>query len=101
MRITAEALSISIVVRRITVGSAPFRWEVHRADAMGPIHVSPERFASMEAAYRAGQARLEEFIPKRSMPPGITHNRQWRSRQIGPGSHDVHSSPEPLASACP
>lgn len=99
MRISAEALSISLVVRRITVGSTPFRWEVHRADAGGPIHVSPERFVSMEAAYKAGQARLEEFIPKRSLPPGITHNRQWRARRTGPECQDIHGSPEQLASA--
>jgi hypothetical protein len=34
-----------------------------------PVYVSPEAFVSMEAAYRAGQARLAEFTPPpRSIP---------------------------------
>jgi hypothetical protein len=78
MRLTKEALSVSIVVRRTGVGAAPFGWEVH-VTGSGPIHVSSERFRSMEAAYRAGQARLADFIPKRSMPPGVTEYRQAQS----------------------
>lgn len=89
MRLTKEALSISIVVRRLRLGAMPFGWEVHHADAAAPIHVSPDRFSSMEAAYRAGQARLEEFIPKRSMPPGVTANRQWQARRFGLGNYDA------------
>jgi hypothetical protein len=83
MRITREALSVSILVRRVGVGAASFGWEVHHADTAGPIHVSPDRFRSMEAAYRAGQARLPEFVTKRSRPPGVTGNRQWQLRQGG------------------
>ena len=67
MRTLRETLSIDLVVRRVTIGAMPFTWEVCRADAPNPIHVSPDRFPSMEAAYRAGQARLPEFMPKRSM----------------------------------
>jgi hypothetical protein len=91
MRITVEALSIGVVVRRIRSGSAPFAWEICRADATGPIHVSSDRFKSMEAAYRAGQARLAEFIPKRSMPPGVTRNRLWQSGQVGSDGGDAHA----------
>ncbi len=65
MRVTKEALAVSVVVRRIKIGAAPFGWEVHHAAAAKPIHASPETFRSMEAAYRAGQARLAEFIPQR------------------------------------
>jgi hypothetical protein len=88
MRTSKELLSLSIVVRRVRVGSAPFGWEVHRVDTAGPIHVAPDRFRSMEAAYRAGQARLAEFIPKRSMPPGVTEKREWEESQIGFGVYD-------------
>jgi hypothetical protein len=62
MRVSKEALAVSVVVRRVKTGAAPFGWEVHHAAAPRPIHVSPETFRSMEAAYRAGQARLEEFV---------------------------------------
>ena len=65
MRVTKEVLAVSVVVRRVRSGAAPFGWEVHHAAAAKPIHVSPETFRSMEAAYRAGQARLAEFIPQR------------------------------------
>jgi len=65
MRVTKDALSVSVVVRRVRIGAAPFGREVHHAAAAKPIHVSPETFRSMEAAYRAGQAKLMEFIPQR------------------------------------
>jgi hypothetical protein len=79
MRISLEALSVSVFVRRVTTGTAPFRWEV-RGEAAEPIYVSPDRYRSMEAACTAGRARLTEFVPKkRSPPPG-----EWSpSRRIG------------------
>ena len=83
MRLTPEALATSIVVRRVWMGAAPFGWAVYRADAAAQIYVSSDRFRSMHEAYRAGQARLAEFLPKRSMPPGVTEHREWQSRQIG------------------
>lgn len=86
MRISKEALSVSVLVRRVRVGGTPFGWEVHRAGTEGPIYASPDRFCSMDAAYQAGQARLTEFVAKRSMPPGVTENRQWQSRQMGSGA---------------
>jgi hypothetical protein len=88
MRTTKEALSVSVVVRRVGVGAAPFSWAVQRADTETVIHVSLERFRSMDAAYRAGQARLAEFIPKRSVPPGVAENRLWQSRQTGPDASE-------------
>jgi hypothetical protein len=85
MRLSKEALGTSVVVRRVWTGATPFRWEVCRGDAGAPVYVSSDRFRSMHDAYLAGQARLPEFLPKRSMPPGVTKNREWQSSQIGPG----------------
>ena len=86
-RITKEALSISIVVRRrARGGTAPFGWEVHGADTAEPLFVSPDRFTSMEAAYAAGQARLAEFIPKRTSPLEPTTNHRWRFRETSIGA---------------
>lgn len=80
-RITKEALGISVIVRRRAKGGhAPFGWEVHGADTAEPLHVSPDRFVSMEEAYGAGKARLNEFIPKRSSYGQGTLNHRWQSR---------------------
>jgi hypothetical protein len=69
MRLTKEALSIRVVVRRARRGATPFIWEINRDSMCEPVYVSPEAFVSMEAAYRAGQARLAEFTPPpRSIP---------------------------------
>jgi hypothetical protein len=65
MRVSQEALALSVVVRRVRMGPTPFGWEVHRADAPRPVQVSTERFRSMEAAYQAGQTRLADLIAKR------------------------------------
>jgi hypothetical protein len=62
MRVSKESLSHWVFVRRVRSGSVPFRWEVHREGCAEPIFVSEERFSSMEAAHRAGQIRLPEFI---------------------------------------
>lgn len=83
VRTTKEILSVSVVVRRIGTGKAPFAWAIERTDTEVLIHFSPDRFGSMEAAYRAGRARLADFVPKRLMPPGVTENRLWQSRQVG------------------
>jgi hypothetical protein len=89
MRISKEALGTSVVVRRVWVGATPFRWEVSRADSAAPVYVSSDRFRSMHDAYLAGQARLADFLPKRSMPPGVTENREWQSHQIGPSGSEA------------
>jgi hypothetical protein len=91
MRITREALATSVVVRRVRTGAAPFGWEVYRAEMATPIYVSPDRFRSMHEAYQAGQARLPDFISKRSMPPGVTENRELQSRQVGPGGQEART----------
>ncbi len=82
MRISEAALSIRVVVHRIKTGAAPFRWEIH-GDAPEPIYASPAEFTGIDAAFRAGQARLAEFMPKRSMAPGDTENRRWHARRFG------------------
>jgi hypothetical protein len=58
-----DFLDTKIIVRRVGVGAAPFTWEVVDANHGFPLHVSSERFRSMEAAYNAGQDRLVEFLP--------------------------------------
>ena len=63
MRLSKEALSIRVVVRRTRRGASPFIWEINRDTMVKPVFVSPEAFVSMEAAYNAGQARLAEFVP--------------------------------------
>jgi hypothetical protein len=83
MRPTKEALSIRVVIRRVERSATPFSWEVYSEERADPLYVSSERFGNMEAACQAGQARLTEFIPQRSMPPGVTENRCWRSRSFG------------------
>jgi hypothetical protein len=73
MRISKEALALSVVVRRVHIGATPFGWEVHRTGASRPVQVSAERFRSMEAAYQAGQACLTDLIVKR--PPLLSGSR--------------------------
>jgi hypothetical protein len=76
MRLSKEALSTRVVVRRARRGAAPFIWEINKDSMVEPVYVSPEAFVSMEAAYQAGQARLPEFTPP---PP--------RAMQEAPDQH--------------
>ena len=48
-----------VVVRRVAVGPAPYRWgwEV-RGDGNTQVHISSDRFHDMETAYQAGKAWL-------------------------------------------
>lgn len=64
METSLDALVMRVFVRRTGIGVAPFTWEVH-GNGITPIHVSGDRYKSMDAAYKAGQARLAEFIPSR------------------------------------
>jgi hypothetical protein len=57
-----DAFYYSLVVRRVSTGSTPFRWEVHRAVGIELAQVSSERFRTMQAAYEAGQAWLTAFL---------------------------------------
>jgi hypothetical protein len=66
MRESIDTLFTQVFVRRISLGAAPFTWEVH-GEAVTPIYVSVDRYRSMDAAYEAGQARLAEFIPARKL----------------------------------
>jgi hypothetical protein len=88
-RISKEALSTSVVVRRQSrAGAAPFGWEVHAADTAEPIHISPDRFISMAEAYGAGQARLPDFIAQRSIRSEPSSNHSWQSLESAGGAFD-------------
>lgn len=67
MRISREELAIKVVVRRLRKGSAPFVWEINKETISEPLYVSADGFRNMEDAYRAGQARLREFVPRRPL----------------------------------
>ena len=68
MRIRREALDYRVVVRKVTMGAAPFGWDVRYMDALTPVHVSTTRFRSMDAAYKDGHAWLADFLSA-SLPP--------------------------------
>jgi hypothetical protein len=96
VRLSKEALSVSIVVRRGFVGIAPFRWEVHRAETAASIFVSSDRFLSMEAAYTAGMARLAEFIPARAPGP-----ERWRGSTCATINEQKEPVAPPHVTVCP
>jgi hypothetical protein len=69
MRLSKEALSTRVVVRRARRGAAPFVWEINKDAMSEPVYVSPEAFVTMEAAFVAGQSRLAEFTPPQMPTP--------------------------------
>jgi hypothetical protein len=71
MRISKEALSTRVVVRRARRGAAPFVWEINKDTMSEPVYVSPEAFVTMEAAFVAGQSRLAEFTPPQLPTPSL------------------------------
>jgi hypothetical protein len=71
MRISKEALSTRVVVRRARRGAAPFVWEINNDTMSEPVYVSPEAFVTMEAAFVAGQSRLAEFTPPQLPTPSL------------------------------
>ena len=75
VRLTKEDLLIRVVVRRAKRGSAPFVWEINSEDMIGPLYVSPDAFETMEDAYRAGRAKLPEFLPLPRSMPAIPEHR--------------------------
>jgi hypothetical protein len=91
MRTTLDGLNISVVVRRVWIGAAPFGWEMRRADAAAPIYVSPDRFRSMHEAYRAGQATLADFLSNRSMLAGMAEKRERQSDQVSPSLYEARA----------
>jgi hypothetical protein len=62
-------LDYRVVVRKVSTGSTPFGWEVRDIDALTPVHVSTERFRSMETAYKDGCAWLADFLSRFSPAP--------------------------------
>jgi hypothetical protein len=65
------------VVRRSKQGARPFIWEINQESAVEPLLVSVESFVSMEAAYKAGEARLAEFVPASRSIPKMVANDTW------------------------
>jgi hypothetical protein len=84
MRLSKEALTTKVVVRRARRGATPFIWEISKDSMPEPVYVSPEAFVSMEAAYKAGQARLAEFTPP---PPAISEE----PIEFHPGGFAAHA----------
>lgn len=70
MRTTKEALAVRVVARRLGNGAKPFGWEIHGAETIVPLYISPDRFKGLQAAYEAGQARLGDFITQPVRRPG-------------------------------
>jgi len=89
MRLTKEELSTRVVVRRVRRGAAPFVWEINMESRAEPLYVSPDGFRSMEDAYRAGHARLHEFVPYPRSMQAMTEDQPWRSSQAGTATHEV------------
>jgi len=63
-----EAMFLRVFVRRAGFGAAPFTWEIH-GDSMTPVSVSVSRYASMQAAYEAGQAELAALTAPAARKP--------------------------------
>jgi hypothetical protein len=74
MRLSKEALSVRVVVRRARRGATPFVWQINKDSMVEPVFVSPEAFVSMEAAFKAGQARLADFVPSSRAASQIVDN---------------------------
>jgi hypothetical protein len=85
MRLSKEALSVRVVVRRTRRGATPFVWEINRDSMVEPVYVSPEGFFSMEAAYMAGKARLAEFIPA---PGSVRESPLWYMEETALMNHE-------------
>ncbi len=64
MRITAEALFIRVVVRRVQTGSLPFRWEIHGAETIDTIYSSPDKFDNMEGNCSTHPSLCKRLINK-------------------------------------
>ena len=73
-------LDLRVVVRRVTVGSAPYCWEIRSADGISPVQVSPDRFRSMDTALKEGQAWLADFLSQ----PRLKRRRS-QATEVAPG----------------
>jgi hypothetical protein len=88
MRLTKEELSTRVVVRRVRRGAAPFVWEINTENRVEPLYVSPDGFRSMEDAYRAGNARLREFVPSPRSLQAMVDEPAWQSTHAGAAALD-------------
>ena len=58
-------------------------WEINTENRAEPLYVSPDGFRSMEDAYRAGNARLREFVPSPRSMQTMIEDQPWRSTHAG------------------
>ncbi len=100
----AKFLFARVVVRRVSKGDASFGWEIQGEETFEPPYVCPDTFATMEAAYQAGRARLAEF-DKPTRMPNIIRNTHRRSSQVRPryqwSAGSRHDDPVLAISASP
>jgi hypothetical protein len=81
-RLSKEAISTNVVVRRVWRGATPFRWEIYKAEMAEPIHVSAVGFSSMEAAYTSGQAMLTQMLLAQRPAARLPQPDHWHGCQI-------------------
>jgi hypothetical protein len=81
-RLSKDAISTTVVVRRIWRGATPFRWEIYKAEMAEPVHVSAVGFVSMEAAYTSGQAMLKQMLLEQRPAARMPEPDHWHGCQI-------------------
>jgi alkylhydroperoxidase family enzyme len=59
---SVDVLNLRVVVRRVAVGTTPYKWEVVHDGPFDPVHVCSVRFRGMQEALEAGSAWLGTFI---------------------------------------
>jgi hypothetical protein len=93
--ITKESLTVSLIVRRVARGAAPFGWEVLRTDMEQVVHASTERFGSMAAAYTAGGCAAGGFHPQKAV--GAPRVKSRFARLVSRGIEEDHEFRQPLS----
>ncbi len=81
-RLSRDAISTTVVVRRVWRGATPFRWEIFKAEMAEPVHVSATGFSSMEAAYTAGRAMMTQMLLAQRSAPRAPEPDDWHGCQI-------------------
>ncbi len=81
-RLSRDAISTTVVVRRVWRGATPFRWEIYKAEMAEPIHVSAVGFSSMEAAYSSGRAMLTQMLLAQRPAARMPEPDRWHGCQI-------------------
>jgi hypothetical protein len=81
-RLSRDAISSTVVVRRVWRGATPFRWEIYKAEMAEPVHVSAVGFSSMEAAYTSGRAMLAQMLLAQRPAARMPQPEHWQGCQI-------------------